>query len=326
VSEVRQELRDWVASEFPGGRLTRLAGDASARAFLRLTLADGTSRVVMDYGRPFDGETDDIALARLFRRAGLPVAEVLDVRPGVGCLLLEDLGDLTLEQAARRGDRPLEELYGPAIELAIAVAVRGTPVLAASSRSAGPALDAERFRFETDFFVEHYVGAHKGLEADDRLVVALGDLADATAAGRHRVLCHRDFHSRNLMLRPDGSPAMVDIQDARWGPDTYDVASLLCDAYVDLDADFTDRMLETFRLGLPEPPEPVAFRRRYDLVAAQRMLKALGTFGYQAAVVGHRGYLEGVPRTLARLDDVLPRHPETAGIHALLDRAGLLQP
>ena len=68
----------------------------------------------------------------------------------------------------------------------------------------------------------------------DDLGRALHELADRAAASPRKVLCHRDFHSRNLMLPPDHSLAMVDIQDARWGPDSYDLASILRDAYIEM--------------------------------------------------------------------------------------------
>jgi hypothetical protein len=275
----------------------------------------------MDYGAPFDGETDDVRLARLFRGAGLPVAAVLGVHGAVGCLTLEDLGELRLETAVADDDGTLRSDAGPLIENAVVLAARvaskGTPVLARSERRNGPVLDAERFRFEMDFFLEHYAGGLRRVSPPEELRTALHALADLAAATPRRVLCHRDFHSRNLMVRTDGTLAMVDVQDARWGPDSYDLASFLRDAYVDIEEARIESLVDLYVESLDEPPAS-GFRSRLDRVAAQRMIKALGTFGYQATVRGEPRYLAAVPRTVRRLRSLLPRLPETRPLADLL--------
>lgn len=315
---------------YRGARARTLAGDASSRTFHRLFLPGGGTRIVMDYGAPFSGDTDDVILTRIFADADLPVPSILEVLPEAGCLVLEDLGDRTLEAEIARLDLPadhdrLERLYREAVTVAIAVADRGTTALRRSPRAAGPALDEARFRFEMEFFAEHYVRGLSGRALSPELGEALVDLADAAAAAP-RVLCHRDFHSRNLMVRRDGGLAMVDLQDARWGPDTYDVASLLRDAYVDLEDDLAEVLLEEYRSGLPSPQDPETFRARFEIVSAHRMLKALGTFGYQIHVLGRERYRSAIPRTLERLARLLPSSPRTSRLGALLEGSGLLSP
>jgi aminoglycoside/choline kinase family phosphotransferase len=299
-----------------GSKLVPIVGDASTRRFFRLVLADGSSRVVMDYGAPFLGETDDVRLARVFEAASLRVAKILEVHPSPGCLVLEDLGDATLESRLLSGEgRDARALHRKAVDLSTAIAERGTPVLAASDRAGGPALDAERFRFEMDYFLEHYAAGFRRLGSIPApLREALQELADRAAAGP-RVFCHRDFHSRNLMIVGE-ELAMVDIQDARWGPDTYDLASLLRDAYVDVDEGFVAAVLAGF---------PEGFRSRFEVVSAERMIKALGTFGYQMGALGRSRYGSAIVRTLARLRAVLPASRSLAPVHRLLDESGLLE-
>ena len=150
------------------------------------------------------------------------------------------------------------------------IANRGTPVLKDSERAEGPALDAERFRFEMDYFLEHYVRGLRGIEnPPEELTGALHALADRAADTPRRVLCHRDYHSRNLMVAADGSLAMVDIQDARWGPDTYDLASLLHDGYIEFDEDWIDPLIDLYLSALDGPPAE-GFRTRLTRVSAQR--------------------------------------------------------
>ena len=155
------------------------------------------------------------------------------------------------------------------------------------------------------------------------LTPALFDLADRAAA-TPRVMCHRDYHCRNIMVLPDGTLAMVDIQDARWGPDTYDLASLLRDAYMDLDEELVVGLVERYRSALPDPPEPTAFRSRFDVVAAERMIKALGTFGYQIHVRGQARYRDAIPRTVKRLRHFLPEMEGGPALLELLDQAEAL--
>ncbi len=327
TESARPEVLAFVEARFPGAAVLPLAGDASTRRFYRLSSPHGETRVLMDYGAPFEGQTDDARLSLLFREAGLPVAAIEQAAPEPGCLILADLGDRTLEQELRGRDRAgTEALYAAAIDLAVEIAVRGTEALERSDRAQGPSLDAARFRFEMDFFLEHYAGSLRGVRpAPPGLRAALHALAEAAAAPGPKVLCHRDFHSRNLMVLPDGSMAMVDIQDARWGPDSYDLASLLRDAYVDIEDALADRMRERYRTSLPAPPPAEAFAVRYRIVAAERMIKALGTFGYQATALGRSAYLSGVPRTLARLRESLPSAPETRCVADALEAEGLLE-
>ena len=328
MSVLRPKLATALAALFPGVRHETLAADASTRRFHRLFLPDGGTRIVMDYGGSFEGETDDVRLARIFEQAALPVAHVRHILPEAGALVVEDLGDETLETALARSTsgrgRSREDLYRSAIRLAAAIATRGTDALLRSDRAQGPALDQERFLFEMTFFLDHYVGGLLARpEAATRLRETVEELALAAAA-HPRVLCHRDYHSRNIMVREDGALALVDIQDARWGPDTYDLASLLCDAYVDLGGHEVDELSDLYWQQLPGSPDITALRARLDVVAAQRMIKALGTFGYQVAVLGRDRYRSAIPRTVERLGRLLPACAQTAPLAKAFLREGIL--
>ena len=139
------------------------------------------------------------------------------------------------------------------------------------------------------------------------------------------MLCHRDYHSRNLMLHA-GSLYIIDFQDARMGPDTYDLASLLRDSYVDLaDRDVDDLIAYFIALrGRTDAAggerSSVEFRRRFDLMAVQRNLKALGTFGYQTMSRGNPVYIQYIPRTLRYLARNLEKYPRFMQLRELLAR------
>ncbi len=328
--KLRVAIREFLNAVCPGARVTPIVGDASSRRFYRVTDSKNRTSVLMDYGEPFHGRTYDQWATVVFEQAGLPVPGIVVASADAGCLILDDLGTTSLESAleqAGAGTAGALVLLERAVDLAAQVALAGTPVLASMDRPDGARLDDARFRFEMEFFLEHYVQGLAGLEMPPAgLRDELANLATVAAATPRGVLCHRDYHSRNILVRDDSSLAMVDIQDARVGPDSYDLASLLFDCYIDIDpaaiAPLIDRFCET--AGIDEGT--CEFRERFDRVAAQRMLKALGTFGNQIHVLGRDRYRSAIPRTLARLNVLLPTREETRPLHGVLRAAGLLDP
>ena len=171
------------------------------------------------------------------------------------------------------------------------------------------------------FFLEHYMGSFL------RRNVVPTDLRDAVGvAGRRHCdppprALSRDYHSWNIMVRPNGLLAMVDIQDARWGPDTYDLASLLRDAYVDLTEEEVDGLFRAFHEGVQDTAGSRERTDAIDFVAIQRMVKALGTFGYQVAVMNRGRYRTSILRTVERIRRLAPAHSELASIARSLELA-----
>jgi hypothetical protein len=133
------------------------------------------------------------------------------------------------------------------------------------------------------------------------------------------VLCHRDYHSRNLMWR-DGRLCIIDFQDARLGPDTYDLVSLLRDSYVDLPERVVDELIAYFLALSGRPADDAEFRRRFDLMALQRNLKALGTFGYQTTARRNPVYIQYIPRTLKHARENLHKHARFGPLLTILAR------
>jgi aminoglycoside/choline kinase family phosphotransferase len=195
---------------------------------------------------------------------------------------LEDLGDVTLQ--AHLGAATATEhaaLYRQAVGFIALMQQRGEALRSDAYPPYRIAFDVEKLTWELEFFVKHYLQAYKGAALTDAQREALREEWSAIVeelASEPRVLCHRDYHSRNLMLHDD-SLYIIDFQDARMGPDTYDLVSLLRDSYVDLTPQQVDELIAFF-LALKGGRDEAEFRRRFDLMALQRNLKALGTFGY----------------------------------------------
>jgi N-acetylmuramate 1-kinase len=306
-----------------GPKVVPLTGDASDRRYFRVLLSDGESIVLALHSGPIDFPALPFTnVAELLHKVPLPVPRILGHSSEDGVLALEDLGDVTLQ--AHLGAASTTEhaaLYREAVELVELLQRRGAELASDRYLPYRIAFDVEKLTWELDFFTKHFIEGYRGatLPAADRGALSREWAQIATdLASEARVLCHRDYHSRNLMLH-GGRLYIIDFQDARMGPDTYDLVSLLRDSYVDL----TDRELDdliAYFLALKGGADPGEFRRRFDLMAVQRNLKALGTFGYQTIAHGNPVYIQYIPRTLRYARTNLERYPRFARLRELLAR------
>ncbi len=305
----------------PATRLVRLAGDASDRRFVRVVPPGAPPRVLVVHEGPIDPEKLPlIRVGELFRRLPVPVPVVHGADAALGIVVVEDLGDTMLEDAIATlpaGGRIAR--YREAVEIIAAIQRGGHRLAGSGAGPFGLAFDVAKLTQELDFFVEHFmVGFRRhALTAPARR--ALDDEFRALAAdmaAEPRVLCHRDFHSRNLMLHRDRLH-VIDFQDARMGPDTYDLASLLRDAYVALDAAEVDQLLAHYQT-VTGRGDGAALRRRFARTTVQRALKALGTFGYQITVRGNPRYREAIPRTLGYARDAIGQNRDRRRLGELL--------
>lgn len=304
-----------------GVRVVPLTGDASDRRYFRLISPDGQTTVLAAYPTAFDESLPFLNVTRLLDRMPVPVPGILDEAPDLGLLLLEDLGDVTLQ--AHLGLSSTEEhgqLYREAVRLIATLQRRGAELASDAYLPFGVAFDEAKLGWEMDFFLKHYLLGYRGVALDDATVEAIRAelrLLVSRLAAEPRVLCHRDYHSRNLMLHRQRL-FLIDYQDARLGPDTYDLASLLRDSYVDL-SDSTVNWLLAYFLALTGRPEAEAeFRERFDAMSLQRNLKALGTFGYQTTAKQNPVYIQYMPRTLRHVRTNLLRYKAFGRLHDLL--------
>jgi len=311
----------------PRALVLPLTGDASDRRYFRVQPRGGGSFVLALHAAPFSFDAlPFVNVAGLLGRVPVPIPAILGHAEDLGILELQDLGDVTLQ--AHLGSAPVSEhtaLYREAIRLIAAIQRRGRELASDQFIPYGIAFDVPKLTWEMDFFLKHFVVAYRGAEitpADrEALTAEFGSLI-AELAAEERVLCHRDYHSRNLMWR-DGRLFIIDFQDARMGPDTYDLVSLLRDSYVDISEDALADYIAYFlalRGGSPSADDAVEFRRRFDLMALQRNLKALGTFGYQTATRRNPVYIQYIPRTLNSARTNLAKYPRFAGLRELLGR------
>ena len=332
-------LRAGLAALFPAAdpmsaKISELAGDASTRRYYRVRNAPDAplpSVVVMRYPDEVSPEEElpFLNVHRYLTVAGVPVPAVLRSDPEANLLFLEDAGDTMLEDAVRDlGGRGCLPLYEQCVEILVRIQSEGTRALDGKAIPRRLSFDVAKFTWEIDFFFLHAVREYGGIRLSDREERAIGDLflpLLEELAAYPRVLAHRDYHSRNVMvIGPAKTPGnrnlrILDFQDARMGNLFYDLASLLRDSYVTLPEDAVEDLRYAWRHAATAElrgaaGDPGAFDWRFDLAALQRNVKAIGTFGNQAHARGKRTYLRFIPPTVAHLRGNFERNPPMRGL------------
>ncbi|KQV95203.1 aminoglycoside phosphotransferase [Rhizobacter sp. Root1221] len=298
------------------------SADASFRRYFRVDTADGP-RIVMDAPPAQEDCSPFVHMAGLLRGAGLNAPEVIAWDEARGFMLLSDLGDRTYLSALDDGNA--RALYGDA--LAALVRLQGI-----AAEGLVPAYDRALLAREMQLFPDWYVARHIGTELSDdeaaKLAACVGLILENNLA-QPSVLVHRDYHSRNLMLSGEpgsaANPGILDFQDAVWGPITYDVASVLRDAYVELDEevqiDYAVRYWERARkAGLPVGEDFGAFWRNFEWMGLQRHLKVLGIFARLSHRDGKDTYLDDLPLVWRYAHRVASRYNGLGPLAHLLER------
>lgn len=306
-----------------------LTGDASDRQYFRLLIENQPSQVLALYKEPIQFDSlPFVNVAKLFLKVPIRVPRILDHSDRFGVVALEDLGDITLQTYLKKSPQEAhDKIYKQAISVINTLQRRGKELTSNNYVPFNIAFDEKTLGAELHFFTKHFIESYQNAS----LTVATGNaLAEeykelvVELACEPRVLCHRDYHSRNLMLHQD-QLYVIDFQDARLGPETYDLVSLLRDSYWDVSENQVNELI-TYFLSLQQSstqktvPQNISveFRRKFDLMALQRNLKALGTFGFQKTVRGNSSYVQHIPRTLRYVRANLARYPRFLRLRDLL--------
>ena len=303
-------------------RVVPLTPDASDRRYFRILIPGGPSIVLSLYSAPFQvDKLPFVNVATLMAKMPVPIPQVIGHAEDLGVLALQDLGDVTL-QAHLGAATPAEHaaLYRQAVALIATLQKRGEQLESPDYLPYGISFDVDKLTWELDFFTRHFLEAYRGVTLSDSERTTLREEFGVMVhelASEPRVLCHRDYHSRNLMLC-ESDLYIIDFQDARMGPDTYDLVSLLRDSYVDLPNSTVNELIAYFLALKGVAGEDPDFRRRFDVMALQRNLKALGTFGYQTTARRNPVYIQYIPRTLRYVRDNIDGQPRFERLRELL--------
>ncbi len=312
-------LERWLGPQFPDVPFTLAPAseDASFRRYFRATLADGRTFVAMDAPPEKEDCGAYLHVAALLAGAGVHVPRIHARNEAQGFLLLEDLGSTTYLEVL--SEATANDLYAAATDALIRIQ-------AVDCAGAVPEYDRALLGREMRLFSEWYVPRELRREMtapQARTLEAAFELILANNLAQPRVLVHRDYHSRNLMAC-EPRPGILDFQDAVRGPITYDLVSLLRDAYVRWDEerviDWVVRYWEKARKnGLPVDADFAGFYRDFEWMGVQRQLKVAGIFARLCHRDGKRRYLADIPRVLGYLYAACGRYRELAPLARLLE-------
>jgi len=312
-----------------GAKVVPLTGDASDRRYFRVLLRHEPSQVIAVHPGPIEFDTlPFVNVSRLLSAMPVPVPRILAHNDELGIMSQQqqDLGDVTLQAhlgAATAGEHAA--LYRQAVSFIETLQRRGRDLESPDYVPYRIAFDVEKLTWELQFFVKHFLDAYRGASLSPAELEALSAEFAAIVeelAAELRVLCHRDYHSRNLMLH-ENNLYIIDFQDARLGPDTYDLVSLLRDSYVDFTEPQVEELVAFFlalRGAWGSAADPHEFRRRFDVMAVQRNIKALGTFGFQTTSRGNPVYIQYIPRALNYVRANLVKYPRFGRLREILAR------
>ncbi len=314
------QLRQWLETTLGSSdfSIAPASDDASFRRYFRIRRGEAQpSLVAMDAPPDRENCRQFMHVARVFAEAGVHVPEIRAQDLERGFLLLEDLGSTTYLDAL--DERSAGGLYSDALDALLRIQLASRPGVL-------PDYDEQLLERELRLFPDWYVARQLRRElgaAQRETLEKTFSMILANSLGQARVFVHRDYHSRNLMVC-EPCPGILDFQDAVHGPITYDLVSLLRDAYIAWEEerviDWAVRYWERARkAGLPVAGDFADFYRDFEWMGAQRQLKVLGIFARLFFRDGKDGYLKDQPLVMRYLRRTCERYGELAALARLLD-------
>lgn len=311
----------WTRSTLGDAALTLepASADASFRSYWR-TWHGGRSWIVMDSPPAQEDPRPWLAMGERLAIAGVHVPAVHATDLERGFLLIEDLGSRLY--LAELDEVSADRLYGDAMD---ALLVMQTRVACDDLPPFDEAVLARGLETMPEWFLQRHLGQPPERGERDVLETAFGIIVSNALEQPHRFV-HRDFHSRNLLVTANNNPGVIDFQGALSGPITYDLASLLRDAYIVWPAERVDGWAQAYRRQLVEAGlleatvTPARFQRWFDLTGLHRHVRVLGQFYRLWYRDGKAGYLADVPTVFRYVIDVAQRYPELRDFADLLQR------
>lgn len=324
MTDRQNERREWlsgiaskyalnVESEAPA------SSDAGFRSYFRVADQNGKTFIVMDAPPAHEDVRPFIRVTSLFEKAALTVPHIYEQSPEQGFLLLSDLGretylDVLNEDNAR-------ELMTEAID----ALVRWQSI---SEPGVLPEYDRATLTRELNLFPEWYIAKHRNKTLDERqsaLLKVCFERILQNNLSQAKVFVHRDYMPRNLMVMPEGGPGILDYQDALYGPVSYDIASLLRDAFISWGEtfviDMTIRYWEKARQAcIPVPQDFGVFWKDVEWMGLQRHLKILGIFARLNYRDNKPKYLADTPRFINYVRQTAHRYDELKALLFLVDQ------
>jgi N-acetylmuramate 1-kinase len=308
----------------------QLAGDASSRRYARIVHKD-TSNVLMLW-EPFvdDGNYPFLNVLQHFSKHGVQVPQVVAKAPALGLVLLEDLGDLTLERKFWENQNHLTALpyYKLAIDELIKMHYPSSRDTQANCVAFKVAFNTEKLLWEMNYGLEHLIEKFCKVKLADATKRELQNTFTGICAAFEKFICHRDYHSRNVMIKL-GKTRIIDFQDARMGSIQYDLVSLVHDSYVDMNESMAHEILEYYisksRDYRTEPIQRDHFYSVMRVQTIQRCFKACGSFASFFNMREDTRYLKYLKPTIHKVAQIAEQYPAYKTFHSVIQDNGLLE-
>ncbi len=323
VDSRQTQLKEWLetALKKTDFYLTPASSDASFRRYFRVHFPEVTF-IAMDAPPEKENSAPFVAVARHLLDIGLNVPQILASDLTLGFMVMGDLGHQTYLDVLTPSSAA--DLYHDASN-ALVTMQKNPPM--AGLQNYDQVMLVNEMQLFTDWYLAKHC-QHTLTEGEAGMLGKTFDLLAARACAQGQVMVHRDYHARNLMLTERNNPGVLDFQDAVVGPVTYDLVSLLRDAYIQWDEplviDWAVRYWEAAKkAGLPVPDDFSQFYKDFEWMGAQRHIKILGIFARLHHRDGKSNYLNDMPLVMHYLHDVCTRYLELHPIVKLLDKVGL---
>ena len=306
-------IKEFLDQNYKDFTLTVASSDASFRKYYRLQ-KDSQSYLIMDSSLEKESLKPFLDVTKQLLEVGVSVPEIYKEDLQNGYLLIEDFGSMDLLQ--KLNETNFQKLYTQAINVIVKMQNADTKGL--------PEYDKAFLHFEMDLMQEWYLEKKLQKKLSDKeekvLQNALETISTIVLQQPQNIFVHRDYHSRNIMIKDDGSLGIIDYQDAMSGAITYDLVSLLKDCYITFDRDEILKLVLYFRDKVSPQTTDAEFIKWFDFMGMQRHIKVLGVFSRLHLRDAKDGYLKDIPLTLHYLLDTAQRYEETQELAHLLSK------
>lgn len=307
------KIKEWLkTTPYKDCTLKVASADASFRKYYRLTCRDKTL-ILMDSSLEKNSLAPFLDVTSRLLHVGVNAPKILEKNLEDGFLIIEDFGNTHYLNILDKTN--FKTLYKKAIDEIISMQKADTSEL--------PVYDKEFLHVEMDFMKEWYIEKHLNTTLDESqtklLESSLDTISDIVLSQPQNVFVHRDFHSRNIMIKDDESIGVIDYQDAMSGAVTYDLVSLLKDCYVEYEREDIQNLALTCRDKLSLHVEDEVFIKWFDFMGLQRHIKVLGIFSRLYLRDAKDGYLKDIPLTLKYTIETALRYDETKELAKLLE-------
>ena len=316
MSDLSEEIKTWLTSldGYSFTEIEQVSSDASFRNYFRAIDDEKGSFIVMDSDPSFENNEKFIGVSSLLNQISMPIPFIFEEDDSGRYFLISDLGQKTLFDY--RKESKTEEFYNRAIELLVFMQSNGTSLM-----NQLPQYDDSLLHSEMELFKEWFCFHELGLSVRQLEKIDFDPLFNHLAQRanhQERVLVHRDFHSRNIVISDKEKLGLVDYQDAVCGPITYDIVSLLRDCYVKIDLSEMHDMLRMYYDHLVKNQmtnKPLnEFMIDFDLMGAQRHLKAIGIFSRLKHRDNKEAYMNDIPLTMSYLKHLSKQYEMIDGL------------